>query len=221
MKSKVVSYGTIDCAIWTHPAFRNLSDDAKLVFVYLKTCKHQNMIGSFHCPDAYIVSDLGWDDFARLKKAKAELSRPDDPDKSFCLFCQDTQYVYLNKHLDKFPVYDINRIKGSVNIMVEMPRVCRFTARLADRMISIILDYEVSLLNKEGMDSDKRQKVMEEIKGLQGACEGLTTPSEQPPKTLGSNTATATATATAQNLPSPMDAIITKQNSLPQGEPFQ
>lgn len=191
MSSKQTTYGTLDVAVWTSPEFRALSDDSRLLFVYLKTCKHQNILGCYHAPDAYILSDLNWQDLNRLAGAKAVLSSA-----LFAEFCERTDFIYLNKHLNKFPISDINRLKGAVSKLEETPKICIFKSRVAQKLSRILSEYTENALNNKGLQGDKKQKILEEIGGLEGAIKGLVTPSEVPIKALGSNT-TTTATTTA------------------------
>jgi len=46
--------------IWHDEKFRDLPDDAKMLFVYLLTCPHGNMCGLFYLPSLYACHDLGW-----------------------------------------------------------------------------------------------------------------------------------------------------------------
>lgn len=53
-------YGKIRTQFWGDEKIQRLSDNAKLLFLYLQTCPHSNGIGCFRLPDGYIQSDLGW-----------------------------------------------------------------------------------------------------------------------------------------------------------------
>ena len=39
---------------------RRVSDDARLLALYLLTGQHTNMIGCFRLPDGYVSEDLAW-----------------------------------------------------------------------------------------------------------------------------------------------------------------
>lgn len=57
---------------WHNARIRNLTEDARNLFIYLFTCPHSNMLGLFVISQLYILSDLQWDR-KRLDKAFREL----------------------------------------------------------------------------------------------------------------------------------------------------
>ncbi len=65
-------YGSVPVIFWDNPDIQNLSDQAKLLAVYLLTCSHSNMIGCYRLPTGYIVEDLHWDQ-AQVNKLFQEL----------------------------------------------------------------------------------------------------------------------------------------------------
>ena len=65
-------YGSIHTCFWSSKATQELSDQAKLLAIYLLACPHSNMLGAFRLPDAYISEDLHWD-IAIVKKTFQEL----------------------------------------------------------------------------------------------------------------------------------------------------
>ena len=54
------TYGKIESAFWQNPKVRKLSDDAKLLLVYIYSTPHGNSIGCFVLPDGYMMADMGW-----------------------------------------------------------------------------------------------------------------------------------------------------------------
>lgn len=52
---------------------RRVSDDARLLALYLLTGQHTNMIGCFRLPDGYVSEDLAWTP-ERVSKGFDELS---------------------------------------------------------------------------------------------------------------------------------------------------
>lgn len=54
-------YATIETFTWHDEKFRALPEDARVVFLYLLTCPHGNMIGLFYLPELYAASDLQWE----------------------------------------------------------------------------------------------------------------------------------------------------------------
>lgn len=53
-------YTGIYDSFWTDEKNENLSDGGKLLFLYLMTCPHRNLIGFYRLPQKYIMADLGW-----------------------------------------------------------------------------------------------------------------------------------------------------------------
>lgn len=67
-------YAKIYTSLWRSRKFTSLeSDDARLLYLYLHTCVHSNMVGCFILPDGYATSDLGWD-LTRYRQALDSLS---------------------------------------------------------------------------------------------------------------------------------------------------
>lgn len=54
------SFGKIESRFWTSPDIAGLSDQSKLLALYLLTCSHGDMLGIFRLPPGYIMSDLNW-----------------------------------------------------------------------------------------------------------------------------------------------------------------
>lgn len=65
-------FGSIPICFWERTDIQPLSDQAKLLAIYLMTGPHSNMLGCFRLPDGYIVEDLKWD-MDRVKAATDEL----------------------------------------------------------------------------------------------------------------------------------------------------
>ncbi|MEO8400573.1 MAG: conserved phage C-terminal domain-containing protein [Gammaproteobacteria bacterium] len=66
-------YGAIQICFWEKPETQQLSDEGKLLAIYLLTGPHSNMVGCFRLPDGYITEDLRWD-MQKVKDAFNELS---------------------------------------------------------------------------------------------------------------------------------------------------
>ncbi|MGK0705335.1 hypothetical protein ACSFCW_17900 [Yokenella regensburgei] len=67
-------YGKVHTSFWISDGMRQVSDDARLLALYLLTGQHTNMIGCFRLPDGYVSEDLGWP-FERVSKGFDELSK--------------------------------------------------------------------------------------------------------------------------------------------------
>jgi hypothetical protein len=53
-------YGKVYTAFWSDPTIRSMSEDARVLALYLLTCQHGNSIGLFRLPNAYAADDLQW-----------------------------------------------------------------------------------------------------------------------------------------------------------------
>jgi len=56
----VSRYVNIATRVWHDEKFRELSDDAKTLFMYLLSSPHSNMCGLFYLPPPYACHDLNW-----------------------------------------------------------------------------------------------------------------------------------------------------------------
>ena len=52
-------YTKIEDGIWRKMKQNQLSETAKILYLYLFTCPHRNMIGLYYIPLAYCSADLG------------------------------------------------------------------------------------------------------------------------------------------------------------------
>lgn len=67
-------YGKVNSSFWTSESIRSLSDDGRMLSLYLLTSPHANMTGCFRLPDGYVCEDLQWDK-NRVSEGFEELSR--------------------------------------------------------------------------------------------------------------------------------------------------
>ena len=80
-------YGKVYSTFWSSSTTGGMSDDAKLLALYLMTCHHSTIAGVFRLPDGYISEDLGWVP-ERVSKGFAELLA-----KGFANRCETTKWV--------------------------------------------------------------------------------------------------------------------------------
>lgn len=99
-------YGQVQCSFWADQEVQGLSDQAKLLAVYLLTGPHSNGIGCFRLPDGYVQADFGWD-AETVSKGFLELFR-----MGFCKRCETTRFVLLPKFLKWNPVSNANVAKA-------------------------------------------------------------------------------------------------------------
>lgn len=123
-------FGTVDTALWKKREFKTLDDDSKLLFLYLKTCDHQNMIGCFHLPVLYICADLKWSE----KKVNETLCKLFDND--FVKVDEGLEMVFLPKHLSKHPLQNPNQAKGAERLFDEISKKYKHIKELANVLLT-------------------------------------------------------------------------------------
>lgn len=125
-----IKYGSVDTGIWKHPDFKTLDADSKLMFLYLKTCDHQNLIGCFHLPILYIQADLTWTE-ERVRQTLSKLF-----EKGFVMVDERLEMVFLPKHLAKHPFQNPNQAKGAESVFNEIPKRFKYIKELAESILT-------------------------------------------------------------------------------------
>ena len=91
-------YGSIHVSFWGNNQIQALSDQSKVLAIYLLTCPHSNMLGCFRLPDGYITEDLRWD-IQTVKKAFHELA-----DIDFLTRDEQTGWLVIHDFLKWNPI---------------------------------------------------------------------------------------------------------------------
>lgn len=87
-------YGKVNSSFWTSESIRSLSDDGRMLSLYLLTSPHANMTGCFRLPDGYVCEDLQWDK-NRVSEGFEELSR-----NGFAIRDKATRWVLIPGYLE-------------------------------------------------------------------------------------------------------------------------
>lgn len=111
-------YGKVYGTFWSSQTTHTLSDDGKLLALYLMTCSHATIAGVFRLPDGYVAEDIGWDQ-SRVQKGFAELLA-----KGFANRCETTKWVWVVKHLDWNKPENPNQRKSAAKIAQSVPAEC-------------------------------------------------------------------------------------------------
>ncbi len=113
-------YGKVHTSFWTSETIRSMSEDARILAMYLLTCPHNTIAGVFRLPDGYICDDMQWP-IERVLKAFAETV-----EKGFANRCETTKWVWINKHLEWNPPENPNQRKSAAKIAKSVPDQCEW-----------------------------------------------------------------------------------------------
>lgn len=105
----------VDALIWSDDKFKALSDDGKLIFLYLLTSGHRNVIGLYHLPIPYGSYDMNWE-VKRFTKGLQELL-----DKGLVNYNFNTNIVLITNYLKYNPLENPNQVKGAIKALNSIP----------------------------------------------------------------------------------------------------
>lgn len=111
-------YGKVHSQFWSSDTISGLSDDAKLLALYLMTSGHGTIAGAFRLPDGYVCEDLKWAS-ERVGKGFAELFS-----KGFANRCETTKWVWIVKHLEWNRPENPNQRKAVEKLALSVPDAC-------------------------------------------------------------------------------------------------
>ena len=109
-------YSKVFVKIWHSKDFRTLTEEGKMLFLYLLTSPHRNMGGFYYLPLPYLCFDVGLDE-GRVSKAFEELT-----DKDMAQYDYDTQVVLIKKWFSYNPIENENQAKGLNKQLAEIPK---------------------------------------------------------------------------------------------------
>lgn len=101
----------IDAKVWSDSKFIDLTNDGKLLFLYVLSCKHRNMVGIYPLPIPYGSYDLNWDN-QRFKKGLQELLKQRLINYNF-----DTDIIFVKNFLKYNPLENPNQVKGAMKAL--------------------------------------------------------------------------------------------------------
>lgn len=108
-------YGKVHAKFWSSATIRGLSDDGRLLALYLMTSPHTTIAGVFRLPDGYVCEDMQWTP-ERVSEGFRELSS-----KGFANRCETTKWVWIVKHLDWNPPENPNQRKSAAKVAQGVP----------------------------------------------------------------------------------------------------
>jgi len=106
-------YTTVESIIWHDEKFRSLPEDARMLFLYLLTSPHSNMLGIFYLPKLYACSDLQWE--------PERYQRGIDTLCDTLLIEVDKDIVWIKNYLKHNLIKGPKQITGAVNRLMTLP----------------------------------------------------------------------------------------------------
>ena len=106
-------YTTVESIIWHDEKFRSLPEDARMLFLYLLTSPHSNMLGIFYLPKLYACSDLQWDP-ERYQRGIDTLCHT-------LLIEVDKDIVWVKNYLKYNQIRGPRQVTGAVNRLMSLP----------------------------------------------------------------------------------------------------
>src|SRR3990167_8153130 len=112
-------YGSVPIVFWANAETQSLSDQGKLLAIYLLTGPHSNMMGCFRMPDGYINEDLRWNNQI-VKKAFQQLSIID-----FLTRDESSSWVVIHDFLKWNPIQNPRQGMGIQKLFSMVPTESR------------------------------------------------------------------------------------------------
>ncbi len=125
-------YGKVHTSFWISDGMRRVSDDARLLALYLLTGQHTNMIGCFRLPDGYVSEDLAWTP-ERVSKGFDELSA-----NGFATRDSSSKWVLIRNFLAWNSVENPNQGIAALRLFDQVPDKSTVKPELARVLASAI-----------------------------------------------------------------------------------
>ncbi len=118
------NFAQVDSCLVEHHHFRALSERAKGICQFLRITPRNNAVGCYYYPVSQIADDYDIP-LEGASEALAELAERD-----FARYCPVTRWVWIPKHLDRFPVKGRNSGKHALSVLDTVPRDFSFGPEL-------------------------------------------------------------------------------------------
>ncbi len=115
-------YGRVYSTFWTSEDTRALSDDGRMLALYLLSGPHGTIAGVCRLPDGYVCEDLKWSP-KRVSEGFGELFR-----KGFANRCGTTKWVWICRFLAWNTPENPNQWKAARKIASSVPSNCSWKA---------------------------------------------------------------------------------------------
>jgi hypothetical protein len=147
-------YTRIDELIWKDAKLKKISNESKLLFIYLLSCQHRNVLGLYSLPKYYVQGDLGYP-LATVSKGLLELFN-----NGFITYDEESETVLVNNFLKYNPLENPNQVKGALKVMPTIPKT-----QLFYKLIDVIKSSENTHLHelKAGIESYLKSNGFERV----------------------------------------------------------
>lgn len=108
-------YGLIHSCFWTSDDILALSDDGKMLALYLIAGPHTTMLGCFRLPYGYVVEDLHWTE-VRVTQGFAELFR-----NGFATVDKQLHWLVIHQFIKWNPIENPNQGKQAARLFDQIP----------------------------------------------------------------------------------------------------
>jgi len=119
-------YGKIHSSFWTSPDIIKLSDNGKLLAVYLLSCEHSNIVGCFRLPNAYIVEDLNWTTETVIEALKELFTN------GFVRDCERSKWLWICNFLTFNKPENPNQWKSARKAVKQIPEQFKYKQELTN-----------------------------------------------------------------------------------------
>ena len=109
-------YAKVESHIWADEKFAKLTHDEQLLFLYLLTCPHSNLIGLFVLKPGYSTGDLqiSEEDFSNWISAIKK--------SGLILYDRKTYLIWIKNFLRHNPLTNPNQKKAAISIIKSLPK---------------------------------------------------------------------------------------------------
>ncbi len=135
-------YGSVQIRFWENDNIQQISDQAKLLAIYLLTGPHSNMLGCLRLPDGYITEDLRWDN-STVKQAFIELTEID-----FLIRDEATNWLNIHQFLLWNPIQNPRQGIGVKKIFDQVPPSSTVYKPLVQSLIKYGKYFDESFINR-------------------------------------------------------------------------
>jgi hypothetical protein len=147
-------YTRIDELIWKDAKLKKISNESKLLFIYLLSCQHRNVLGLYNLPKYYVQGDLGYS-FETVSKGLEELFN-----SGFITYDDEAETILVNNFLKYNPLENPNQVKGALKVMPTIPKT-----QLFYKLVDVIKSSENTHLHelKAGIESYLKSNGFERV----------------------------------------------------------